>query len=166
MKEKDEKFVAVCAVDFSQDESKFSEKDYNLNMAKPEFINNSGKSRKKRYKMAGAAIFAMIILHFAWQFSFIQSEKLRAAETSVKAVLPEKTLVEAEKEQPLELQQNELIQPVDETKNSGDFNSEKAVQPNLYQELETKTAANSKKKTIPESKAERLRRAEKLLTGY
>lgn len=168
MKEPDEKFAAVCEFDFSQDENKFAEKDYNLNAEQPESADNFGKSRQKRYKVAGAAICGMIVLHFAWQFSFIQSEKLRAAESAVKAVLPEKTAVEIEKNQPVISEKNELIEPIENMKNSGDFSSEKAAQPKVYRQSETKPAPSEtvRKKEIPESKNERLRRAEKLLTGY
>jgi serine/threonine protein kinase len=165
----DEKVFSVCAVDFSQTENKFLEKDFNLNTAQSkELDNSSGKTQQRRYKVAGAAICAMIVLHFFWQFSFIQSEKLRTAETAIKESMPEKTVMESEKDQPrIELEKDESIQSVDELKNSGDINSEKAIQPSDDTQAETKSApTDSKKKTTPESKNERLRRAEKLLTGF
>jgi serine/threonine protein kinase len=165
----DEKVFSVCAVDFSQTENKFLEKDFNLNTAQSkELDNNSGKTQQRRYKLAGAAICAMIVLHFFWQFSFIQSEKLRTAETAIKENLPEKTVIEAEKDQPrIELEKDESIETVDESKDSGDINSEKAIELPADNQAETKSApTDSKKKTTPESKNERLRRAEKLLTGF
>ncbi len=170
-KSSDEKAFAVCAIDFSEDENKFAEKDFNLDSAQPnESENSSAKSRQTRYKIAGAAICAVIVLHFVWQFSFIQSEKLRAAQNSVIAVTPDKTLNKIQQNQPpLDLKNDESSQsaPVYDAKNSDLINSEKVIEPAAKRQTETKSAPLvPAKKAVPESKNERLRRAEKLLTGF
>ncbi len=167
----DEKAFAVCAIDFSEDENKFTEKDFNLDLQSADKSKDTAaKSPQKRYKVAGAAILAVIVLHFVWQFSFIQSEKLRAAKNSVIAVAPAKTGNEiGDGQPPINLKNDESSEsaPFYDTQNSDLINPEKVFESVAKRQTETKSVPSAAaNKQIPESKAERLRRAEKLLTGH
>jgi type IV secretory pathway VirB10-like protein len=109
---------------------------------------------QRHYTVAGAAILVIIILHFVSQFIFVQSEKtsqkIEAISHQSVEVMPENAEVETESaaRQP----EAEPVPDVDVPE----------VQP------ETKTVQTRvviKKKETRESRTERLRRAEKLLTG-
>jgi serine/threonine protein kinase len=165
----DEKVASVFAIDFSKRKGKFAERFFRQNSIQSDDLKNnlppqriSGKSRQTRYKIAGGAILAMIILHFVWQFSFIQSEKLRVVETLVTPVQPEKLLPDVKT-----AKQTVAVKPDLVAENSAPINSEKIVQPTTVRQSEIKSApVMPKKKAILESKNDRLRRAEKLLTGF
>ena len=163
----DNKTASVFTVDFAEPENDVLKDESNQNPIQTDELNpeppNSvaGKPGRKRYKIAGAAIFAILVLHSVWQFSFIQSENLRAAEAELKTIQLEKLPVAVKKDKP-----PVEVKPVYEAKKSDVVISPKAVQPATYRQSETKPAPPTpKKKPFPESKAERLRRAEKLLTG-
>ncbi|HLM03031.1 MAG TPA: hypothetical protein VK400_18415 [Pyrinomonadaceae bacterium] len=121
----------------------------------------TGKSAQRRYSKAVAAIFAVIVLHFVSQLIFFQDEKIslktdavshRSVEIEFENELPRaeiKTESAAAAKKPEAETMPETVSPV--------------VQPG-----EQKSAASRvliKKKETRESKAERLRRAEKILTG-
>jgi eukaryotic-like serine/threonine-protein kinase len=161
------KNVSVFTVDFAETENDVLKEESNQNPVQTAELNNeppysvSGKSGRKRYKIAGAAIFAILVLHSVWQFSFIQSENLRAAEAELKTIQLEKLPVPVKKDKP-----PVEVKPVYEAKKSDVVISPKAVQPATYRQSEIKPAPPTpKKKAVSESKSERLRRAEKLLTG-
>lgn len=111
-----------------------------------------GKSAQRRYTTAGAAIFVIIILHFVSQFIFLQSEK---TSPKTEALNHQSVQVKPENEQNVEdkalesaAKKPDAVLPV--------------VQP------EPKAVPSRvviKKKESRESKTERLRRAEKFLTG-
>lgn len=168
--------AASCSVSFSQDENKllkekFDQKIYladDLSDAQPE-NSFAEKPKKKRYKMAVAAIFLVFVLQFVWQFSFIQNEKLLNVEKALNNIqleeLPAKIIVE---EKPVE------IQTVFVEKKSEKVSPEKNILPILYPQPEVKSVkpeirqvkVETKKKTSIETKVDRLRRAEQLLTGF
>ncbi len=163
----DRRNVSVFTVDFAEPENAFLQEESSQDSIQTDDLNSeplnsgSGKSGRKRYKIAGAAIFAILVLHSVWQFSFIQSENLRAAEAELKTIQPEKLLVPVKKDKP-----PVEVKPVYEAKKSDAVISPKTVQPATYRRSEIKPAAPTpKKKPVLESKTERLRRAEKLLTG-
>ena len=167
--ESGDKNVAVFSVDFSETENELrreeSKQDLILTdelISQPQDL-KARKPGRKRYKIAGAAIFAILVLHTIWQFSFIQSENLRAAEAEIETLKLEKLPVSiGEDEPPVK------VNPVYEAKKSDVVISPKIVQPAAYRQPETKIALPPimpKKKPAVESKSERLRRAEKLLTG-
>ena len=125
--------------------------------------------RQKRYAAAAVAIAAVIVLHFVFQFSFIQKQNLRLAEESVRSA-PLDALPD-EKPEPRQEAEKEII----ETKNrdyESKFEGVKAkpkivsttpVRPPPEKSPPARKAV--KKKAPAESRAERLRRAEKILTG-
>ena len=164
----DEKDFSVFAVDFSQTENEASKEEFNRNPVQTSDLNNepppavtAGKLGRKPYRIAGATIFVILVLQSMWQFSFIQSENLRLAEVSLKASIPV--------EPPIKIETNKPpveITTVNKAKKSDVVDSEKIVQKITYRQTEIKSAPPEiRKKAVPESKAERLRRAEKLLTG-
>ncbi len=125
--------------------------------------NNSPTKEKgrRRYKIT-AAILAIFVLHFAWQFSFIQRENLRMAEDSLNTarldVLP--------------VEDQTAVEPVEITtetaaKTSVVERTVKSVVPVKYTPPENnRPPVELKKKAAREPRSERLRRAEKLLTGF
>lgn len=163
----DEKDFSVFAVDFSQSENEVSKEEFNRNPVQTNDLNNepptvmAGKLGRKPYRIAGATIFIILVLQSIWQFSFIQSENLRLAEVSLKASIPVEPPIKIETgKPPVE------ITTVNKAKKSDVVDSEKTVQKITYRQTEIKPAPPEiRKKAVPESKAERLRRAEKLLTG-
>lgn len=121
----------------------------------------AGKSGKKRYKLA-AAIFAVFVLQFVWQFSFIQSENLRRVENSLKNIQLEDLPVEIKTDdKPVEVK-TDYAEKKSEIKNPA-----KNILPIAFPQPENKPVREIiKPKTSRETKTERLRRAEKLLTGF
>lgn len=121
---------------------------------------SKGKSAPRHYTIAGAAILAVIILHFVSQFIFFQSEKI-----SPKTEAINHRSVEIEPE----------IEPIAEfttesaAKKPSPVRKPETVAPTVTVQPEIKPAPPSrvviKKKEPRQSRAERLRRAEKLLTG-
>jgi len=112
------------------------------------------KPTRKHYSKAGAAILAIIILHFVSQFIFFQSEKFESERTSAKT------------ENERNNEQNVEIKTEYDARNSAIVTTSAPV-PSTVQR-ETKIAPSRsviKKKEQRESRAERLRRAERILTG-
>lgn len=135
----------------------------------------------EKYKiLAGAAIFAVLVMHFVWQFSFIQKENLRNVETSLKSTEPDVPLTQPQiaevkpeirkDQQPDELQSEKPLVEVEtapEAKKIVENSAEKNSQPAEFrQPVGKKISPAINKKAVRESAAERLRRAEKLLTGF
>lgn len=139
-------------------------KKYNQNANQPNKVGEPNiqppflsKPKRKLYIKAGAAIVAIIILHFVSQFIFIQNEK-PVSEVSSAA---------AKNEQSVESIESIEIKTEDESKTSEIVKAPIPVPPAAVQP-EIKIAPSQmviKKKEPRESRAERLRRAERLLTG-
>ncbi|HEX8737363.1 MAG TPA: hypothetical protein VF721_18665 [Pyrinomonadaceae bacterium] len=114
-----------------------------------------GKSAQRHYTVAGAAILVIIILHFVSQFIFVQSEK---ASQKIEAINHQSVEVRPENN---EVKTESAAQQQPEVEAMPDVDVPD-VQP------ETKpvpTRVVIRKKEPRESRAERLRRAERLLTG-
>lgn len=168
--------VASCSVNFSQDEDKIlkekiDQKSYltkDLNDVKPE-KSFTEKPKNKRYKMAMAAIFAVFILQFVWQFSFIQNEKLVNVNKILNDIqleeLPAKLIV---KQKSVEAKTVYVEKKVEIT------SPEKNIMPIVYRQPAKKPTQpiskpiqlEIKKKTPRKTKEEQLRWAEQLLTGF
>jgi hypothetical protein len=117
---------------------------------------------KWRSELAFVAILAIAILHFAFQFSFIRSENSensRAAEFPVKIEQPLPQVVEIK---PAEIEAKKQF----ETKKITSVKPPKSVVPIRQQRTEAAPSKPLLKKKVPvESRAARLRRAERILTG-
>lgn len=116
------------------------------------------KLTRRNQTIAGAAILAIIILHFVSQFIFFQDEK---PSPEIEAISRQSVEIESENEPNLEIEtKSEARKPDVVTM------PEKAP---LNVQPEPKIAPSQqtliRKKEPRESKAERLRRAERLLTG-
>ena len=138
-------------------------KKYNQNTNQP---NETGKSNiqppfiskptRKLYIKAGAVIFAIIILHFVSQFIFIQNEKLESEITSAVT----------EPEQSVESIKSAEIKTEAKTKNVEIVKAPVPAAPTVQPEPKIAPSRTIlKKKETRESRAERLRRAERILTG-
>jgi hypothetical protein len=119
---------------------------------------------KRPYKIA-AAILAVLVLHFAWQFSFVQKENTQVAEDSLNFVrldvLPVESLL---KEKTVESGTDSTAKKT-EAENVSKSGVPIKYSPPAYKS--TRSAVKTvKKKTAREPRSERLRRAEKLLTGF
>lgn len=126
-----------------------------------------GKSGKY-YVLVGSLILIIAIVHFAMQISFIQKEtNLQSVETAVEKnteiAPPFKQVIQIEPEQ-FEVKKIEVITIPETVKPAP--RREKEIVP-----AKTPIKTPSKKKSLPETKpdretrAERLRRAERILTG-
>lgn len=131
----------------------------------------SQKSVSLSYKIAGAAVLLVLVTHFVWQFSFIQKENLRAAETDFQATLPiEKSAANEPNQLSAEIKTEVPPKPIENELIEEDEESPKPIKivkievPSVKRATETK--AVPKNKSARETHAERLRRAEKLLTGF
>lgn len=122
---------------------------------------STGKPAQRHYKTAVAAIFAVIVLHFVSQFIFFQDEKISLKTDSVSHRSVEIEFA------------NELPSAEIKPETAAAKKPEAAPAPEIVlpvaQPEQPKPAAVSrvviKKKETRESKAERLRRAERILTG-
>jgi hypothetical protein len=118
------------------------------------------KKWKPPYRIA-AAILAVFVLHFVWQVSFIQKENLRIVEDSLNVVRLDVLPVESPpNEKTVEISSNSAA------KKKEVENVSKSV-PIKYTPSEHKSLRPQvKKKTALDPTSARLRRAEKLLTGF
>jgi len=108
------------------------------------------KPAQRRYARAVTAIFAIIVLHFVSNFVFFQSENLRSEQTSLKT----------------ENAQSAEIKTEYETSNLGAKTIPASVSPIVPEPRSVAPSRRTtKKKESRETTAERLRRAEKILTG-
>ena len=173
-KKSNDSVASSCSVNFSQIENKIVEGQYkqikhladDLSNAQPE-NSFSAKPKTKHYKLAATAIFAIFVLQFVWQFSFIQSEKVRNVE---------KTLNEIQLEElPAKIIEKSVeVKTVFVERKAEILISPKNAMPIVYRQPAIKltqpenkpTQAEIKKKPSRETKMERLRRAEQLLTGF
>ncbi|HEX8250089.1 MAG TPA: hypothetical protein VF599_18085 [Pyrinomonadaceae bacterium] len=129
---------------------------------RPSLLN---KPAQRHYTRAGTAIFAIIILHFVSQFIFFQGEKIAPEIEAIK-----RQSVEIQPQQP----QNEQIAQIEiesaAKKPEAITGRRKAIpaavtQPKPAAAIAPARAVTKKKEPRGESRAERLRRAERLLTG-
>ncbi|HEX9961887.1 MAG TPA: hypothetical protein VGB00_13210 [Pyrinomonadaceae bacterium] len=115
------------------------------------------KLTRRNQTIAGAAILAIIVLHFAAQFIFFQSEK---PSPEIEAISRQSVEIEAENEPNPEIEiESEAEKPDVVTmpeKAPANVQPEPRIAP---------TQTLIRKKEPRQSKAERLRRAERLLTG-
>lgn len=125
--------------------------------------------QRKSYLMGITGIVAIIVLQAAFQFYFIQDENLRAAET----LIADDRAFEKINEEPLnteipEIKEEAKIETKTETKKIVENNvtKSKKLAPEVRRDLQaTPSRIIFRKKESRESTAERLRRAEKILTG-
>lgn len=124
---------------------------------------------KRRSEMAFVVILVLAALHFAFQFSFIRSENVensRAAEFPVRvAEFPVK--IEQAHPQAVETGSAEIeAKKQTETKKIYNVKPPKSIVPVRQHRTEIAPSKPLPKKKIPvESRAARLRRAERILTG-
>lgn len=152
------KNVAVYSVNFSPNKNKSAENKDNLNTVatnekivppSKSSVKNSGKNR---FAIAGAGILAVLVLQVAWQFSIVQNDNLQIVKAPVEIRQPDKPMSEVKSE--YEAENRRVIEP---PKISA------PIEPIRNQMKPTETIF--KKKAPPETRAERLRRVEKALTG-
>lgn len=153
------KDAAVYSASFSQNEYKIREKKSDLTEISANGLNAAPtkvaflKNSQKRLSAGlGAAIIAILVSHFVWQFYFIQSENLQVVATPAKSEPVEKQIVESKPE--LKAKNQEIVKPPP------------PVLPNKSPQFEATPSQTVLKKKAPvETRAERLRRVEKALTG-
>ena len=112
----------------------------------------TGVSAKRNQAIAGAIIFVVIVLHFVSQFVFFPRENFQNQITSAKTGV----------------QENAKIKTAAGTKNSDTGATPIPAAPITQQMPKTPAtprAVIKKKEPARQSRAERLRRAEKILTG-
>ena len=124
------------------------------------------KIARKHYIVLGAAILVITVTHFVLQLSFIQTknlqvtEDLQVVETSVENVEPgEQTVVN--KEQRFDAKEYKTKK----TKNTFAPKTVKAIVQRQPEREPPTPRILPKKRVFGESRAARLRRAEKILTG-
>lgn len=122
------------------------------------------KIARKHYIIVGAAILVITVTHFVLQLSFIQTknlqitEDLQVVETPVENVKLDK--------QPVGNKVEEFVAKEYKTTKIKDITAPKIVKPAARRQPEiAPPRILSKKKVNRESRAARLRRAEKILTG-
>lgn len=133
------------------------------------------KAGKINYIAVSGAILAVIVLHFAFQFSFIQSENFRMLQNLVKTGQFESTEQIAENTDVPEiiesddLDNNEAERPV--TRKVPRIKKPEVVKRRTPLPVQKHSRPAPKRPVIkrdvpqPETRAERLRKAEKILTG-
>ena len=176
------KTAAVYSVNFAANKKKFTDKVFIKNSPKPKEVGKSVVRRKKEhFALAGLAICAIIVFHLAFQFSFIQSENVKIVEELSKNEQPEEAenfsepidenVVEPDINDAVEMEAEQTESEKAETRIKYETEKpENIVKPKTVSsrvQPRPKTAPRSviKKKDRRETRAERLRRAEKILTG-
>lgn len=145
------------------------------------------KSGKTRYAVAATGIFAILVSHFLFQFFYIQNENIRAPEELVKtekfeandqmAEMPAKPdvpkIVEAKdivEEEELDQAEDPSATETESKTNNKQHKEIKRKSRNVSTPIRSRSNSTPiqrviKKKVPQETRAERLRRAEKILTG-
>jgi len=114
------------------------------------------KPAQRHYTKIGAAILAVIVLHFVSQFVFFQSEK---PAPKIEAVNQPSVEIKTENEPIAEIKiESEAIK-------TDVAEAPEAAQPIVQPEPKNAPSRIVRKKESRESRAERLRRAERILTG-
>lgn len=120
------------------------------------------KRERRRIYLIAAAILAVFVVHFAWQFSFVQKENLRIAEDSMNDAQLNAPVADVPPiEETVEIKTDSAPKkPIIEE-------PAKSVLPAKYAPPPVKTPSpEMNKKAVRDLRSERLRRAEKLLTGF
>lgn len=133
-------------------------------------ISSLKKNGKRNYAVLSGTIFAIVVLHFAFQFSFIQSENFRilqnltslgefgeTAKIAENTSVPEITETDDEKVNEKAAVKIKRAKVVKKRQISKPIKKRTTITP--------KRNSVNKKAPQPETRAERLRRAEKILTG-
>ncbi len=121
------------------------------------------KKSGKYYVIIGLFIMTIAVTHFALQMNFIQKENLQSVETAVG--IEKNFETEVEKNSPAK-QIIEIAPEQVEVKKVEVITLPEYVKPAPRQRKETVPAPKPvKKKEVRETRAERLRRAERILTG-
>jgi hypothetical protein len=120
------------------------------------------KPSQRHYTKAGAAILAIIVLHFVSNFIFFRGENLQSEQAAVKPENEQVTQIQSAVDQNRVAKQSEI-------KDINIKTTPAAVLPTVREQpTETPARRAPKKKASREnreSNTERLRRAEKILTG-
>ena len=169
-----EKKSADFSIDFATNKKRFTEKVFIKNSPKA-FEDGKSKVRVKqaRYVFAGSAICAIIIFHLVFQFSFIQSENVKMVRELSKNEQPEEKYTAPIIENNDEPDINDVKETAaEETETKIDYKKPvitakpKEPAPRVQPPPKPTHSQNVIRKSEPqESRAERLRRAEKILTG-
>lgn len=153
-------FILLKNVDMIKGRLNFREKSRGNGIMKA-VIQNSFLKRlaSRNYLIIGAAIVVIAVAQFVLQIAFIQKENLRAVETSASDIKP--------LDQPVfEKEKNPVAEEYQPEKTNVPMNAPKAVKTVVRRRVEVApTRITPKKREVRETRAERLRRAEKLLTG-
>lgn len=137
---------------FNQNEIRANDGESNIQAQRPR------KSAQWHYTAAGAAILVIIILHFVSQFMFFQSEK---ASQEIEAINHRSVEIKPE----IETGGSETEAAAKKPEVADIPNAEAAPVAQPQSKPAPPTRVVIKKKESRESRAERLRRAEKFLTG-
>jgi hypothetical protein len=134
----------------------------------------AGRMSKKKYAIIVLIILAITVGHFAIQMSFIESENKNIVESLSKtqpiiAPNPEPQIDEPVVENTdSEIKKSDIVLPPQPLKSPKAVKAEKIVQKEPIRQPEPTAPKQKplKKEFKHESKAERLRRAEMILTGF
>lgn len=161
--------------DFAEDENKLTKSQAARNILEsPKAFEELPKSKRWKHLTAISGIAAIIILQSVFQFSFIQDENLRIAEDLAENASPVERKIEknAAAEIPrTEVSEIEEMPKVEEKITYKKPEAQNIIKPKksaakIQDEVrETPAKTAFRKKEQRESNAERLRRAEKILTG-
>ena len=124
------------------------------------------KLAKKHYILLGAAILAITVTHFVLQLSFIQTKKLQITEDLQVVETPVENIENVERT--FANKEQSFAAKEYKTKKIKEITAPKIVKPVARRQPEPEPPTPRvlpKKKVNPETRAARLRRAEKILTG-
>ncbi len=153
-------------------QNSFKENEIKNTDIKLSFLKRTGK---RNYAIASGAIFAIIVFHFVFQFSFIQSENFRSLQNltltgqfndtrqiAENIVVPEINKAEEEDEKP-----KVKIKTEYQTKKPDVTKKPEITPPPIQSRRKTAPVRTIIKRKVPqpETRAEQLRRAERILTG-
>jgi type IV secretory pathway VirB10-like protein len=129
--------------------------------ARPAFLS---KPAQRNYTKIGAAILMVIVLHFVSQFVFFRDEK---PAPQLEAVTSPSVEIKADDVPAVEIETESEAKTADvaEAPNDNDAEAPDAAQPGVQPEPRNAPSRIVRKKESRESRAERLRRAERILTG-
>jgi hypothetical protein len=125
-----------------------------------------GRILKNPYTIIGAIIMVIGISHFTLQIFFIQEEKLQSVETALEQKIENETVVEKPKEQIIRVEPEVYEVKTIEVKKVKVITMPETVKVVPRRQKETVPARKPvKTKEVQETRAARLRRAERILTG-
>lgn len=123
---------------------------------------------KKKNVIIILIILAITVGHFGIQLSFIESENQRIIELSAKIapVIEQNIQAKPQVDEQLETKETDVVLSPKPLASQKDIQTVKVLQRELNRQSESAPIQNPLKKAKRESKSERLRRAEKILTGF